>query len=97
MKSSQLSSLDQAQKTIGEALFAKGLSIRESRRDAIMITLGKLTFASMQSKKERESDPLYRFSIERTIEQITEYVEGIESLENAWDRARPIFIQTLLS
>lgn len=97
MKSSQLSPFNQAQAAIGKVLYAADSRISEHLKTAILINLGTFTLASMQSKKERESDPLYQFSIEMAMRNLAKYVQGNELLEEAWQRAQPIFIQTLLS
>lgn len=46
-----------------------------------MISLGKLTYKSKLSQKERESDLLYQFDLEMAINNITKHTQEIESLK----------------
>jgi hypothetical protein len=95
MQSKQLSPFDQAMKEIG-LITEFDSRIKEGTRLAIRICLGKLTIASKCSKKEREDNFECQLDIEKSIHDITGYVQRISFLKPIWEKHLPVFIKTLL-
>jgi hypothetical protein len=91
MKSSHLSSFNQAMKEFGEAYFGNP-NIRDGTQTALTILLGNLTLASKKQKKSRDW-----IEIEMAIHNIKKHVQELEFLKHVWERTLPIFLHTLSS
>jgi len=90
----QLAPFDQAQKNVWE-VFWDNLQIPKWKMDALLVLFGNLTFKSKLSKKERASDPLYVFDLQRTINEITELTGDSEELKQIWSQNQSTIILSL--
>jgi hypothetical protein len=66
------------------------------KKTKILVLLGNLRLLFIKPRQDKETDPSYKPSVVKIMDDITEHVQGVAELQKVWDQIRPIFTQTLL-